>query len=218
MRHASGIATLPAQQRSTAVRIVLVDDHPAVRGGLESILADEPAIQVVAAAATAADGYERIRRERPDLAILDYSLPGEDGLALCHRLKALPDAPRVLLLTAFADDALAVMAVVAGADGLLSKGAASDLCAWALAVAGGDVALPEISRQSIEPCRSILDGEDLPILGMLLNGDPADDIAEMLNIEPAWLEIRRSRMLKKLTSRQSGRGASPSVAGAESAR
>ena len=75
------------------IRVALVDDHAAVRAGLVAILGDEPRIDVVATATTAVEAYQQIEREQPDVAILDYNLPGEDGLSLCARLKSLPDSP-----------------------------------------------------------------------------------------------------------------------------
>ena len=182
--------------------MALVDDHAAVRAGLRAILADEPRIDVVATAATAVEAYEKIKREQPDLAILDYNLPGEDGISLCFRLKSLPSPPRVLILSAFADDTLAVMATVAGADGVMSKGARIDLYETAAALVAGEMLTPEISPQVLEATGSKLDPEDLPILGMLVHGVPAGDIAETLNVEPAWLAVRTWGILERLRNRE----------------
>lgn len=189
------------------IRLTVVDDHPAVRAGLRFMLATEPGIEVVAAVATAAEAYEQVERQRPDLAIVDYHLPGEDGLSLCYRLKSLPAPPRVLILSAFADDALAVMAVVAGADGLINKGSPTDLCEAVAALAGGETLLPEISPHVMEASGSKLDPEDLPILGMLIHGVPAGDIAETLGVERAWLAVRRWGILERLRDRPPRRAA-----------
>ena len=125
------------------IRVALVDDHAAVRAGLVAILGDEPRIDVVATATTAVEAYQQIEREHPDVAILDYNLPGEDGLSLCARLKSLPTPPRVLILSAFVDDALAVMAVVAGADGVMSKAAPANLNETVTAMVAGTTFLPK---------------------------------------------------------------------------
>lgn len=183
------------------IRLTVVDDHPAVRAGLRFMLATEPGFEVVATAATAAEAYEQVERQRPDLAIVDYQLPGEDGLSLCYRLKSLAAPPRVLILSAFADDALAVTAVIAGADGLINKGSPTDLCEAAAALAGGETLVPEISPDVMEASGCKLDPEDLPILGMLIHGVPADDIAETLGVERAWLAVRRWGILERLRDR-----------------
>ena len=193
----------PLAERDTrAVRVALVDDHPPVRAGLAAILADKPGVQVVATAATAAEGYEHITREQPDVAILDYNLPGEDGVSLCHRLKVLPAPPRVLILSAFADDALVLMGLVAGADGILSKGATADLTETVAALSAGEHRIQEITPMTLHASGAKLDGNDLPILGMLLHGVPTAEIAETLDITPAWLAARRWGMLEKLRDRR----------------
>ena len=202
MKIANATQTAPVLQDQRRIRVVLVDDHPAVRAGLGAILSDDPRIDVVAAAATAAEAFELIEQERPDLAIVDYNLPGEDGVSLCYRLESLPMPPRVLLLSAFADDTLAVMAVVAGADGVMSKGAPIDLHKTAVALVAGETRMPEISPLVLKASGFKLDPEDLPILGMLVHGVPADDIAATLNVTPAWLGVRRWGMLEKLRDRR----------------
>jgi DNA-binding NarL/FixJ family response regulator len=201
MRKADATDVARPQRVQSAIRLAVVDDHPAVRAGLRLMLAGEPEIEVVATAATAAEAYEKLERERPDLTIVDYHLPGEDGLSLCYRLKSLPAPPLVLILSAFADDALAVMAAVAGANGLINKGAPTDLCEAVAALARGETLLPDISPDVMEVCGSKLDPEDLPILGMLIHGVPADDIAGTLGVERPWLAVRRWGMLERLRDR-----------------
>ena len=190
---------LPSPHRR--IRLVLVDDHPAVLAGLEGLLADQPGLDVVAAVATAPEAYEVVLRHRPDLAILDYHLPGEDGVSLCYRLKILPMPPQALILSAFADDALALMALVAGADGVISKGAPTDLYDTATALVAGETRLPEISPSVLRASGLKLEAEDLPILGMLVHRVPPDDIADTLNISPARLALRRWRILERLRHR-----------------
>jgi DNA-binding NarL/FixJ family response regulator len=186
------------------IRVALVDDHAAVRAGLVAILGDEPRIDVVATATTAAEAYQQIEREQPDVAILDYNLPGEDGLSLCARLKSLPTPPRVLILSAFVDDALALMAVVAGADGVMSKAAPANLNETVMAMVAGTTFLPKITLLALAAGGSILPPEDLPILGMLIHGVSADDIAITLDLEPSRLARRRRAILERLRRREFG--------------
>ena len=186
------------------IRVALVDDHAAVRAGLVAILGDEPRIDVVATATTAVEAYQQIEREQPDVAILDYNLPGEDGLSLCARLKSLPTPPRVLILSAFVDDALAVMAVVAGADGVMSKAAPANLNETVTAMVAGATFLPKITPLALAVSGSSLPPEDLPILGMLIHGVPADDIAMTLDLEPSRLARRRRAILERLRRSELG--------------
>jgi DNA-binding NarL/FixJ family response regulator len=186
------------------IRVALVDDHAAVRAGLVAILGDEPRIDVVASAMTAVEAYQQIEREQPDVAILDYNLPGEDGFSLCSRLKSLPTPPRVLILSAFVDDALAVMAVVAGAEGIMSKAAPANLNETVTAMAAGATFLPKITPLALSVSGSSLPPEDLPILGMLIHGVPADDIAITLGLEPSRLARRQRAMLERLRRSELG--------------
>ena len=186
------------------IRVALVDDHAAVRAGLVAILGDEPRIDVVATARTAVEAYGQIEREQPDVAILDYNLPGEDGLSLCARLKSMPTPPRVLILSAFVDDALAVMAVVAGADGVMSKAGPANLNETVTAMVAGTTFLPTITPFALAVSGSSIPPEDLPILGMLIHGVPADDIAITLDVEPSRLARRRRSILERLRRRELG--------------
>ncbi len=103
------------------IRVLLVDDHPAVRIGIRKLIDDQPDMLVVAEAASAREAVGRSDCHS-DVAIVDYHLGGaEDGLWLTTELKRLESAPRVLVYSAFADGALAVNALIVGADGLLGK-------------------------------------------------------------------------------------------------
>ena len=101
--------------------LVLVDDHPAVRAGLRGLLEDDDLLRVVATAATAREGYEAIADLRPALVVADLHLPDDDGLSLCLRTRTLPQAPEVVIYTAFSDPGLAVRAVIAGAAAVVAK-------------------------------------------------------------------------------------------------
>ena len=96
--------------------VLIVDDHPAVRAGLRGLLEDEDDLRVVATAATAREGFDAIADLQPTLALLDHHLPDDDGLSLCLRTRALEAPPRVVVYSAFADDAMAVRAAIAGAN------------------------------------------------------------------------------------------------------
>src|ERR1700750_1405645 len=102
--------------------LVLVDDHPAVRAGLRGLLEDDDLLRVAATAATAREGFEAIADVPPALVWADLHLPDDDGLSLCLRTRTLPQAPEVVIYTAFPDPGLAVRAVIAGAAGGVGQG------------------------------------------------------------------------------------------------
>jgi DNA-binding NarL/FixJ family response regulator len=197
---------------TATLRVFAVDDHPAVRAGLASLLAAEDGLELVGSAATVREALEQCAQLRPDVVVLDVHLPDGDGLALCLRLQAGPTpAPAVLLYTAFADDRLAVAAVVAGARGLMGKSAEPDALTRAIrAVAQGTSMLPPPSPEALAVSATRLDPQDVPALGMLLHGTPPEDIARTLAVADSWLGARRWAMLERLSG---GRGASRRRAG-----
>jgi DNA-binding NarL/FixJ family response regulator len=176
-----------------AIRVLVVDDHPAVRTGLLAMLADEPGIEPAGAAASAGEAHEAW--------LGDYHLPDEDGLSLCLWLKSAERAPAVVIYSAFADEALALPAVVAGADGLVGKSSdPAEVSDVVRAVAGGARRLPPVSPQVDSDLGARLAPEDLPILGMLRHGVPAHEVAATLGIDGRELATRRWAMLEVLTA------------------
>lgn len=181
------------------IRILLVDDHPAMRAGLTGVLEAEPHMVPLGAVASEAELMPALYRTRPDVVLLDYHLPRSDGLTLCRRLKRAVPAPAVLLYSAYADAQLAIPAILAGADGLLHKSApASDLYRAIHAVAGGERVMPPVGHELMRAAAEKLEPEDLPILGMAVDGTSAGAIADALRITPAEVSGRLDRMLQRL--------------------
>jgi two-component system response regulator DevR len=184
------------------IRIAVVDDHHAVRLGLEAMLTAEPDMEPVGAATTAGELWPLLYRVAPDVVLVDYRLPDVDGLTLCRQIKHDPPAPGVVLHSAFADDALTIAALVAGADGVVHKGAPGRELAEAIRlIAAGQAALPPIDHDIIRAGAEALDPDDIPILGMLLHGTPRDEIAEVLGLPSRELQARLDRMLATLRAR-----------------
>ena len=181
------------------VRVIVVDDYAAVREGVRAMLGCEPGLDPVAVAATAADAAELAAAERPDVMLIDYHLPDEDGLSLCLYLKSRPGAPAALVYSAFADEHLVPLAVVAGADAVVGKATRPDeLCETVRALARGEIRMPPMTQPAMESAAARLDAEDLPIFGMLAHSTPEDEIAATLRMDPHWLVARRWAMLEQL--------------------
>ena len=181
------------------IRVAIVDDHHAVRLGLRAAIGSEPGLVPAGSASDGAGVAAMLYRTRPDVILLDYHLPDADGLTLCRRIKSEPPAPAVILYSAFADEAMTVPALVAGADGILHKGGpARELFEAIRRVARGGDAIPPVSPPLFEAAGHTLDLDDLPIFGMLLDRTPAADIADILRLEPAELHDRVDRMLCRL--------------------
>jgi DNA-binding NarL/FixJ family response regulator len=193
------------------IRVLLVDDHPAVRAGARAVIDDQPDMRVVAEARNA-DEALRAHESCVDVAVVDYHLRhGQDGLWLTAALKRREPAPRVLIYSAFADGALAVLARVAGADGLLGKHElGAELCRAIRRLARGQHHLPAILSPVRDALRSRLDPRDQAIFGMLLHGIEPYVIADRLAIASDELHARRAVILRAL---KPARATSPSPRG-----
>jgi DNA-binding NarL/FixJ family response regulator len=199
----------------TAVHSVLiVDDHAAVRAGLTALIDGGDDLQVAGTAADAEAAFAAADELRPRLVVIDFHLPGEDGLSLCLRLTSLTPAPGLVLYSAFADDLLAALAAVAGADALVPKSADPEqLLSTLLAVAAGESVRARPSPAALTTVGAALEPADLPILGMLLHGTPPAELADTLGMSAEWLQARRWAILRRLSPRRARRGARTSAAG-----
>jgi len=183
------------------IAVAIVDDHPAVRAGLEAALAPEPGIVFVGAAAEGEQLGPMIYRVRPTVVVLDYGLPRTNGLMLCRRLKSDALAPAVVVYSAYADAALVVPAIVAGADALVDKSeSARELFGVIRSVARGDARLPSPIPELLAAARDSLDADDVPILDLLLQDVAPAQIATMLGLDRVELERRLDGMLERLSA------------------
>ena len=186
-------------QAPPMIRVAIVDDHPAVRLGLAAALSGQPDLEPAGSVGSSRELAPLLYRTRPDVVLLDYHLPGADGLTVCRRIKADVLAPAVLLYSAFADDSMIVPAIIAGADGVLDKGAPPrELYANLRRVACGERALPPVSPALVRAASEALDPADLPILGMLVDCMPPAEVAADLRIERVEFSRRLDRMLARI--------------------
>lgn len=182
------------------IRVLIADDHPAVRVGLERLVKGEPGLIHAGSAGTAGDAMDAAGRLEPDCAVVDYQLPG-GGLDLCWRLKSAERAPGVVVYSAFAGDGLAVVALLAGADRLLDKGAPADAIFESIRlVAKGDRSI-QPPREALVRGSQALEAEDLPIFGMLVEGTPRREIAETLKLDRLDLDDRVKRVIGRVEQR-----------------
>jgi DNA-binding NarL/FixJ family response regulator len=181
------------------IRLLIVDDHPAMRAGLTAVLRAEPGIVPLGAASSEDDLPAMLARTRPDVVLLDYHLPGADGLKLCRRMKRDAHAPAVLLYSAYADSAMVVPAILAGADGLMNKSApAPELFDALRAVARGDRVLPPVPRELLENAAARIDPADMPILAMMIDGTTPAEVAEALRVDRHEISRRIDAMIERL--------------------
>jgi two-component system response regulator DevR len=195
----TAMRTIPHADPIARTRLLVVDDHPAVRAGLRELLADEADFLVVAAVASAEAGIDVAERDPIDVAVVDYQLSGRNGLWLSRKLKRLPDPPAVLIYSAYTDGVLAAASVVAEADALVSKGSVgSDLCREIRCAARGQGHMPALPPRLAESLRRRLEHDEQALFGLLLAGFEPAEVAATLGLTSAAMEARLSELLRRL--------------------
>jgi DNA-binding NarL/FixJ family response regulator len=190
------------------IRIVVVDDHEIVRVGITALLSREDEVQVVGAAATAEEGLALIREVEPDIAVVDYSLPGMSGVELCERVTVRFPKVAVILLTTFLDDDVIMRALEAGARAYVYKDVeAVDLKRAIRTVARGEAVLdPKIAgRVAAWAHRRRFSAHDEPlslreteVLRLVTRGASNKEIATELYISENTVKTYLKRVLTKL--------------------
>ena len=191
-------------------RVVIIDDHPIVRHGLAAVLNRAPGLQVVGEADDAPTGYGLVQRVRPDVAILDLSLPGASGLDLIHRISRAYPQCAVLVVSMLHQDDYAERCMAAGARGYIMKEEASELIVeGVLAVIGGrhfvrGAAVAPGGRgggKPADPAASGVEGlsnVEMEVLRLLGEGRSTAAIAELIHKSPKTVELHRSRIRARL--------------------
>jgi DNA-binding NarL/FixJ family response regulator len=181
------------------IRVAIFDDHPALRAGLEAVIRGAPGLGVVGTAADPDAFWPMLDRCDPDVLLLDYHLPGEDGLVVCRRLKQRERPPRVLLYSAYAGSSLTVPAALAGADGIIGKGMpARELYDAIRRVHAGERVGPPMGPELIDDAAARLDEQDLPIFGMALQSTSEAEIAQVVGLEQHALRRRLDDIIRRL--------------------
>lgn len=195
--------------QAAPIHVLLVDDHPAVRHGIRQLIADQPDMVMIAEHGSASRDTSEVARWA-DVAVVDYHLGDRDGLWLTGQIKQRPDAPPVLIYSAFADTALAVAAIVAGADGLLSKATLGEELTIAVRrLVHGRQYFPAIPASIAAALAARLAPRDQAILSMLVHGVPAGEIASRLSITPGELEARRQLIVRAIAPNGARAGVPP---------
>ena len=181
------------------IRLVLLDDHPAVLVGLQRVIEQEPDIVIVGAAPTAPELARRLGGQRADVLVVDHDVARSDGLSQCRRIKDRPRPPAVIVYSAFASQTLALPARLASADAVVDKaGPVSSLLAAIRSVARGETMLPTVPRAAYDAATARLDSADLPIFAMLLDGETVPAIAKALRAETDEIAWRAQRIIGRL--------------------
>jgi len=105
------------------IRLLLAEDHPVVRAGLEKLVANEDDIELVGSAANGAEAVDAYAAHHPDITLLDLRMPGLDGFEVCRRVKEAPatKATKIVAMTGFDDEEAQQLAMTCGADVFVTK-------------------------------------------------------------------------------------------------
>lgn len=191
------------------LRLLLADDHTLVRAGLRALLDGIPGITVVAEADNGEQAVALAAQHKPDIALLDITMPGMNGLQAAERiLRELPDT-RVLMLSMHAGEEYVTQALKLGVSGYLLKDAATlELQAALEAVAGGTTYLsPRITSQLLQsqglrqpdlPAQAALTARQVEVLKLLALGRSIKEIAFDLQISPKTVETYRAQIMERL--------------------
>ncbi|MFA9441718.1 response regulator [Uliginosibacterium sp. sgz301328] len=183
--------------------VVLIDDHPAVRVAIRSILESQGTLSVVAEAGEGVEGLDKVRKFAPDLVVVDLSLPDIDGLELIHRIKSYNSAVRVLVLSARDERLYAVKVMQAGGNGFVNKTKdISDILHAATVVTSGFNCFPVLhvgsSGNGDPDLLSKLSVREMTVLLGLAVGDSNKDLADKLCLSQKTISTYKMRILEKL--------------------
>jgi DNA-binding NarL/FixJ family response regulator len=193
-----------------AIRVLVADDHTIVRQGLVGILKGSADIEVVGEAGDGAEAVEKATKLKPDVVVLDVSMPHLNGIEAARRIREALPGTRVLVLTMHDDEEYVLKMVRAGASGyLLKDSAASELLAAIRALKAGKASFgPHATRALAEAYQSDrplpedpferLTDREREIFQLVVEGKTNAQIAEMLFISPKTVDNHRTRMMEKL--------------------
>ena len=195
----------------TKTRILLVDDHAIVRLGLMTLLNDQPDMQVVAEASTAAEAVRAVEQAQPDVVLMDIRLPGEGGIEATRQIMSRFPKSRVVMLTSFADDDLVMRAINAGAVGYVLKQVGNEELLRAIRAAARGEALidpsttarllsrvRELDRKAEEDAFRELSDREMDVLVHLARGKTNAEIGKLLNLSEKTVGNYIGTMFEKL--------------------
>ncbi|MGI9595375.1 MAG: response regulator [Acidimicrobiales bacterium] len=186
------------------ITLVVVDDHPVVRGGLVALLGADPDIEIVAEAADGRDAVTEALAHRPSAVVMDLQMPNLDGVAATTAIKAAWPEAIVVVLTTYDTDEAIVRAVEAGAAGYVLKDTPPDELIKVIrqAAAGETVLSPPVAKRLVErlrsPDASTLSAREIEVLRQVAGGNTNATIATNLHISQATVKTHLLHIYGKL--------------------
>ena len=186
---------------SDIIRILTVDDHPLLRGGIAALVSGQPDMAIVAECSNGREAVQQFRLHRPDVTLMDLQMPEMSGLDAIIAIRGeFPDA-RIIVLTTYAGDVQALRALQAGARAYLLKSLVhKELLDTIRAVYAGKKALsPEVSYELAEHSMDdALTKAEIDVLRLIAAGNANKQIADQLSITEDTVKARVKNILSKL--------------------
>jgi DNA-binding NarL/FixJ family response regulator len=186
---------------SPVVRILAVDDHPLLREGIAALIGNEPDMELVAEASTGREAIDQFRKVRPDVTLMDVQMPDMSGIDALIAIREEAPTAKVIVLTTYGGDALAMRAIKAGAQAYVLKGLVrKELLETIRAVNRGqkrihpDVAI-ELAQHTGE---STLTAREIEVLSLVAAGNSNKRIAASLSITEDTAKGHLKSILAKL--------------------
>jgi DNA-binding NarL/FixJ family response regulator len=187
----------------SVIRVLCVDDHPLVRKGIASILANEPDMELVGEAAGGREAVTMFRECRPDVTLMDLRMPDLDGIAATKAIREEFPTARIIALTSYEGDQDIYRALDAGVRGYLLKEAvhAEVLRAIRTVHAGKRLMPPEVAQRLSEYFPQMaLTPRETEVLGLVANGLGNKEIADRLGTATGTIKIHIQNILEKLSA------------------
>lgn len=198
----------------TAIKVLVCDDHPIVREGIVAILETQPDIEVIGEVADGSEAVSRVAQGGVDVVLMDLAMAHMDGAEATRRIRALDQAARVLVLTAFDTDERILEAVQAGAQGYLLKGAkpAEIFDAVRIVHSGGSLLQPTVANSLLRaltgaraaaappvgPTTEPLTEREREVLVLIAKGLRNKEIADTLFISERTVKFHANALYQKL--------------------
>lgn len=203
------------QMKTEKIRVIFADDHGIVRDGLRALFKSDPEFVILGEAADGAEAVKLVEKHKPDVAILDISMPNVNGIEATSMIKKSYPATKVLILTIHDNEEYIQEMIVAGADGYVVKNAEKrEIFDGVRAVAGGATFFsPSVSKVLLEGIvrrtrnkepMSLNGGGDkltkreIEILRLIADGMTSKQIANKLSLSVTTITSHRSNIMKKL--------------------
>ena len=193
-----------------SMRVLIVDDHAIIRDGLRAIMEAQPDIEVVGEAMEGREALEKADELRPDVVIMDLTMPGMGGLEATRQLKLLHPDIRVMALTMHESDDYFFQVLQAGADGYFVKGGSSaELLSALRTVSQGEVFLypsmaTRLLKDYLKPARAGRDryegltDREVEILKLVAEGRSNQEIGDLLVVSVSTVQTHRAHVMAKL--------------------